>query len=182
VNSIGGEEKILAENLPIIAAHHVPVIALCMGQEGIPSTADERLRIAHRVLDAAVRAGVTENDVILDPLVMTVGADDQAARVTFETTRLLRREFPNNNITGGASNVSFGMPARSIVNAHFLSTAVSLGMNIPITDPTDPQLKYAMLCGNIFLGRDRKTREYLRHYRAVTPEEITPTEKRNPPV
>jgi len=182
VNSIGGEDKILAENLPIIANSHIPVIVLCMGQEGIPNNADDRLRIAHRVLDAAVRAGVAENDVILDPLVMTVGADDQAARVTLETTRRLRMEFPNNNITGGASNVSFGMPARPIINAHFLSTAVTLGMNIPITDPTDPQLKYAVLCGNIFLGGDRKTRNYMHHYRMVTPEQDPPAEQRNPQV
>jgi 5-methyltetrahydrofolate--homocysteine methyltransferase len=170
VNSIGGEDKILSENLPIIANHHVPVIVLCMGQEGIPANADDRLRIAHRVMDAAVRAGVAENDLILDPLVMTVGADDRAARVTLDTIRRLRSEFPNNNIAGGASNVSFGMPARPVINAHFLSVAVTLGMNIPITDPTDPQLKYAVLCGNIFLGEDHKTRNYMRHYRKITPE------------
>ncbi len=180
VNSIGGEDKILEENLPIIANFHVPVIVLCMGQEGIPDNADDRLRIAHKVLDAAVRAGVAENDLILDPLVMTVGADDQAARVALETTRGLRREFPNNNITGGASNVSFGMPARPIINAHFLSAAVTLGMNIPITDPTDPQLKFAVLCGNIFLGRDRKTRNYLRHYRMISPEQDPQVEHRVP--
>ena len=180
VNSIGGEDKILAENLPIIANAHVPVIVLCMGQAGIPTNPDDRLKIAHQVMDAAVRAGVAENDVILDPLVMTVGADDQAARITLETTRRLRLEFPNNNITGGTSNVSFGMPARPIINAHFLSTAVTLGMNIPITDPTNPQLKYAVLCGNIFLGRDHKTRNYMRHYRAVTPEENPQAEQRAP--
>jgi len=182
VNSIGGEDRILAENLPILANAHVPVIVLCMGQAGIPANADDRLRIAHQVLDAAVRAGVAENDVILDPLVMTVGAYDQAARVTLETTRRLRMEFPNNNITGGASNVSFGMPARPIINAHFLSTAVTLGMNIPITDPTDPQIKYAVLCGNIFLGGDRKTRNYLRHYRMITPEQEPTASPRNPQV
>jgi 5-methyltetrahydrofolate--homocysteine methyltransferase len=180
VNSIGGEDKILSENLPIIANAHVPVIVLCMGQEGIPANADDRLRIAHKVLDAAVRAGVAENDLILDPLVMTVGADDQAARVTLETTRRLRKEFPNNNITGGASNVSFGMPARPIINAHFLSAAVTQGMNIPITDPTDPQLKFAVLCGNIFLGSDRKTRNYLHQYRTITPGQNPEAEHRNP--
>jgi 5-methyltetrahydrofolate--homocysteine methyltransferase len=180
VNSIGGEDKILSENLPILANAHVPVIVLCMGQEGIPSNADDRLRIAHYVLNEAVRAGVAENDVILDPLVMTVGADDQAARVTLETTRRLRLEFPTNNIAGGASNVSFGMPDRPVLNAHFLSAAVTLGMNLPITDPTDPRLKYAVLCGNIFLGGDRKTRNYMRHYRMVTPEQDPPAQQRNP--
>lgn len=170
VNSIGGEEKILAENLPIVVAFGVPVIALCMGQEGIPHNAEDRLKIAHQVLEAAVRAGLAEQDVILDPLVMTVGADDQAARVTLETTRRLREEFPNNNIVGGTSNVSFGMPARPILNAHFLSAACLLGMNMTITDPTDSQLRFALLCGNIFLGRDQKTRTYMRYYRTVMPE------------
>lgn len=167
VNSIGGEDKILAENLPIIAAFGVPVIVLCMGQEGIPKNAEERLKVAYKVLNASVSAGVAENDVILDPLVMTVGADDQAARVALETTRRLRKEFPNNNITGGASNVSFGMPARPILNAHFLSAAFTVGMNMPITDPTDPNLRFALLSGNILLGRDRKTRTFMGYYRAT---------------
>lgn len=165
VNSISGEQKVLAEILPIIADFNVPVIALCMGQEGIPDKADDRLRIAHRVVDECVQAGVAEEDIILDPLVMTVGADDQAACVVLETTRRLREEFPKNNITGGASNVSFGMPARPVINAHFLSTAFSLGMNMPITDPTDPMLRFGLLSGNIFLGRDRKTRTYMSYYR-----------------
>jgi 5-methyltetrahydrofolate--homocysteine methyltransferase len=170
VNSIGGEEKILKENLPIVVDFKVPVIALCMGQEGIPNSAEERLKIAHLVLEAAVRAGVQEEDVILDPLVMTVGAGDQAACLALETTRRLREEFPMNNITGGTSNISFGMPARSVLNAHFLSTAFTLGMNLPITDPTDPQLRFALHCGNIFLGRDPKVKGFMRYYRVVTPE------------
>ncbi len=171
VNSIGGEDKILAENLPIIANFGVPVIVLCMGQEGIPTNADDRLRIVHQVVNTCVQAGVAEEDIILDPLVMTVGADDQAAKVVLETTRRLREEFPNNNITGGASNVSFGMPARNIINAYFLSVAFTLGMNMPITDPTDSQLQFGLLTGNIFLGRDKKTRTYMRYYRKITQEE-----------
>ena len=167
VNSIGGEKKILAENLPIVAEHKVPVIVLCMGQGGIPDNADDRLRIAHQVLNAVIQAGMDEVDVVFDPLVMTVGADDQAALVALETTRRLKDEFPNNNITGGASNISFGMPARTIINAHFLAVASALGMNMPITDPTNPQLRFGLLSGNIFLGRDRKTRDFMRYYRTA---------------
>jgi 5-methyltetrahydrofolate--homocysteine methyltransferase len=171
VNSIGGEDRILAQNLPILVAFGVPVIVLCMGQEGIPEGADGRLRVAHKVLNRAVKAGMKERDVIFDPLVMTVGADDQAARVALETTRCLRSEFPDNNITGGASNISFGMPARPILNAHFLSVAIALGMNMPITDPTRPALRLAFLSANIFLGRDRKTRTFMRYYRATKSEQ-----------
>jgi len=169
VNSIGGEPKVLAQNLPIVADFKVPVIVLCMGEAGIPDNPADRLQVAHQVFEAAVKAGVKEQDVVFDPLVMTVGADDQAAKVALETIRLLREEFPKNNITGGVSNLSFGMPARSILNAHFLSAAYTLGMNLPITDPTDPGLRFALLSGNIFLGRDRKTRDFMRYYRKVKP-------------
>ncbi|MDY6874634.1 MAG: dihydropteroate synthase [Chloroflexota bacterium] len=170
VNSIGGEKKILAENLPIVAEYGVPVIVLCMGQDGIPSTADERLKIANQVLEAAVQAGVKQEDVIFDPLVMTVGADDQAARVVLETVRRLRAEFPANSITGGASNVSFGMPARLTLNANFLAVAAVLGLNVPVTDPTRPELRFALLSADIFLGRDRRTRRYMKYYRSTRQE------------
>lgn len=165
VNSIGGEEKILSENLPIVAERNVPVVVLCMGQSGIPGDAQGRLEIAHMVMDACLKAGMDETSVVFDPLVMTVGADDQAARVALDTIRQLKIDFPANNITGGTSNVSFGMPARSLLNAHFLSVAYTMGLNMPITDPTDEELRFALLSANIFLGRDIKSRSFMRYYR-----------------
>jgi len=167
VNSISAEKKALTENLSIVAEHHVPVIALCMGQEGIPDSAEERLSVARRALEAAVQAGVGPGDVIFDPLVMTVGADDQAARVALETVRLLRATFPENSITGGASNVSFGMPARPMLNAHFLAAAAVLGMNVPVTDPTREEVRFALLAADVFLGRDRRSRRYMKYYRTT---------------
>jgi 5-methyltetrahydrofolate--homocysteine methyltransferase len=106
-----------------------------------------------------------EEDVIFDPLVMTVGADDQAARIVLETIRLLRSEFPNSNITGGASNISFGMPDRPAVSAGFLTVASVLGMNMPITDPTQVQLRSALLMADVFLGYDRRSRRYMQFLR-----------------
>lgn len=169
VNSIGGELKILAENLPIIASYNVPVIVLCMGQEGIPDNAEARLSIAHQVLNAAVKAGMKEEDIFFDPLVMTVGADDRAAIVALNTIQQLRKEFPHNNITGGASNVSFGMPNRETINASFLTTAAILGMNIPITDPTNKQLLAAIMLADVFRGCDRKKRRYMQFIRQNQP-------------
>jgi 5-methyltetrahydrofolate--homocysteine methyltransferase len=167
VNSISAERKALAEILPIVAERGLPVIALCMGQAGIPGTVDGRLACADQALEAAVQAGMGEEDVVFDPLVMTVGADDQAAWITLETIRRLRENFPANSITGGCSNVSFGMPARPALNASFLALALFLGMNLPITDPTEADLRFALLSANIFLGRDRRTRHYMRGYRAT---------------
>jgi 5-methyltetrahydrofolate--homocysteine methyltransferase len=165
VNSIGGEKKILAENLPIVADHRLPVIVLCMGQEGISNNAEGRLKVARQVLEEAVKAGIQEEDIIFDPLVLTVGADDQAARVALETIKRLRQEFPRNNITGGTSNVSFGMPDRPAINAAFLTAAAILGMNLPITDPTNIQLRATLLVADIFLGHDRRTKHFMQHMR-----------------
>jgi len=166
VNSIGGEESVLAECLPLIADHGAAVIVLCMGQGGIPPSAEERLKIADYVCNKAGKAGINEEDIFFDPLVMTVGADDQAARVALETTRLLRKSFPRSNITGGASNISFGMPDRRAINAQFLTAAVIMGMNIPIADPTDAATIRALKMADIFLGRDEKVKSYMRHYRS----------------
>jgi 5-methyltetrahydrofolate--homocysteine methyltransferase len=167
INSISAEKKALDEILPLVAERRLPVVALCMGQGGIPDTVDGRLQSAEQVIEAAVRAGIAEEDVVLDPLVMTVGADDQAARIALETVRRLRELFPANNVTGGTSNVSFGMPARPVLNAHFLAVASYLGMNLPITDPTDANLRFALSSATILLGRDKRTRNYMRLYRAT---------------
>jgi 5-methyltetrahydrofolate--homocysteine methyltransferase len=97
---------------------------------------------------------------------MSVGADDQAARVTMETIRRLRQEFPGHSLTGGASNISFGMPARVMLNASFIAVATVLGMNAPITDVTYPELRFALLAADIFLGQDKRTRRFVRHIRS----------------
>jgi len=166
VNSISGERAVLENILPIVAGSGLPVIALCIGPAGIPGSAGERVKVAHQILEAATRAGVKKEDVLFDPIVMSVGADDQAARVTLETIQRLRQEFPEHSITGGASNVSFGMPARAMLNASFIAVAAVLGMNVPITDVTYPELRFALLAADIFLGRDKRTRRFVRHLRS----------------
>jgi len=166
VNSISGEKAVLESYLPIIAERGLSVIALCIGPAGIPASAEERVKVAHEILEAAIRAGVKGEDVVFDPIVMSVGADDQAARVTLETIRRLRQEFPGHSITGGASNVSFGMPARAMLSASFIAVAAVLGMNVPITDVTYPELRFALLAADIFLGRDKRTRRFVRHLRS----------------
>ncbi len=165
VNSISGEKAVLENLLTIVAERGLPVIALCIGPAGIPGSAGERVKVAHQILEAAMRAGVKKEDVVFDPIVMSVGADDQAARVTLETIQRLRQEFPEHSITGGASNVSFGMPARAMLNASFIAVAAVLGMNVPITDITYPELRFALLAADVFLGRDKRTRRFVRHLR-----------------
>ncbi|MGQ9675620.1 MAG: dihydropteroate synthase [Chloroflexota bacterium] len=164
VNSVSGERKDLDELLPLIAERGLPMIALCMSDEGIPKDARTRIRIAHQICDAAAARGVALRDIIVDPLVMTVGADDQAGAVALETIRLIATEL-GTSITGGASNISFGLPERSRLGAAFLTLAIAAGMNCPITDPTDETLRYAILGADLVLGRDSYARAYLKYYR-----------------
>ena len=166
VNSISGEKAVLESILPIVAERGLPVIALCIGPAGIPGSAEERVKVAHQILEAAMRAGVKKEDLVFDPIVMSVGADDQTTRVTLETIQRLRQEFPGHSITGGASNISFGMPARARLNASFIAVAAVLGMNVPITDVTYPELRFALLAADIFLGQDKRTRRFVRHLRS----------------
>ncbi len=172
VNSISGEKAVLESILPIVAERGLPVIALCIGTGGIPGSAGERVKVAYQILDAAVRARVKSEDVVFDPIVMSVGADDQAARVTLETIRMLRQEFPGHSITGGASNISFGMPARAMLNASFIAVAAVLGMNVPITDVTYTELRFALLAADVFLGQDKRTRRFMRHLRSLKVSQI----------
>jgi len=165
VNSISGEKAVLESLLPIVGERGLPVIALCIGPAGIPGSAEERVKVANQIIEAAMRAGVRSEDVIFDPIVMSVGADDQAGRVTLETIQRLRKEFPGHSITGGASNISFGMPARTMLNASFIAVAAVLGMNVPITDVTHTELRFALLAADIFLGQDKRTQHFMRHIR-----------------
>lgn len=164
VNSVSGETKDLEHILPIVVDRGAAMIALCMGDQGIPTDAQARLRIAHQICQAATVRGVPLQDIVVDPLVMTVGADHQAGVVALETIRLIAAEL-GTNITGGASNVSFGLPERHRIGASFLPLAIAAGMNVPITDPTDDNLRYAILAADLVLGRDEYARNYLRFFR-----------------
>src|SRR5512147_2447851 len=118
VNSVNGEEKQLSTILPIVKDRGAAVIGLTIDDEGIPATAEKRLAAAGIVIERAAKIGIPIEDIIIDPLVMTVGADSNAASITLETIRLVREKF-GSNINLGASNVSFGLPDRPTVNSAF---------------------------------------------------------------
>ena len=134
VNSVNGEEKSLRRVLPLVKDRGAAVIGLTMDDNGIPATAEERLAVAARIIERATAMGIPIEDIIIDPLVLTVGADSKAAAVTLETIRLLRQEF-GVNINLGASNVSFGLPDRHTINQAFLALAIGQGATCMITDP-----------------------------------------------
>ncbi len=129
INSVSGEERKLDSVLPLVKEHGAAVIGLTMDDNGIPKTPEERLSVAEKILERAARMGISSDDVIIDPLVLTVGSDNKAALVTLQTVELLRKEF-GVNINLGASNVSFGLPERPTINCSFPDSCHSNGCHM----------------------------------------------------
>ena len=164
VNSVNGEEKQLATVLPIVKARGAAVIGLCIGDEGIPPTAEGRLAAAAKIIERAVKIGIPIEDIIIDPLVMTVGHSSSAATITLKTIELIVKEF-GVNISLGASNVSFGLPDRHSVNAAMLSLAMQAGTTCSITDPI--KLGSSIRATDLLLGKDANSMRYLKYFRAT---------------
>jgi 5-methyltetrahydrofolate--homocysteine methyltransferase len=164
VNSVSGEEKRLMNVLPLVKEHGAAVIGLTMDDNGIPKTAEERVAVAEKIIERAVKMGIPVDDIVIDPLVLTVGSDSQAALVTLQTIDLVRKEF-GVNINLGASNVSFGLPDRLSVNQAFLALAIQLGATCSITDPT--KLGATIKAADLLLGRDDNSLRYIKYFRAT---------------
>jgi 5-methyltetrahydrofolate--homocysteine methyltransferase len=164
INSVNGEEKKLNTILPLVKEHGAAVIGLAMDDKGIPPTAEERVAIAEKILESAVKIGIPVEDVIIDPLVLTVGSDSKAASVTLQTISLIHQTLAV-NINIGASNVSFGLPDRGIINQAFLSLCVQAGATCAITDPI--KFGQAVKATDLLLGRDNNSIRYLKYYRTV---------------
>ncbi len=164
VNSVNGEEKQLASVLPIVKERGAAVIGLTIGDEGIPATPEGRLAAAGKIIERATKMGIPIEDIIIDPLVMTVGHNSSAALVTLKTIELIRNEF-GVNMSLGASNVSFGLPDRHSVNAALLSLAMQAGATCSITDPI--KLGSSIRATDLLLGRDANSMRYLKYFRAT---------------
>jgi 5-methyltetrahydrofolate--homocysteine methyltransferase len=164
VNSVNGEEKQLATVLPIVRDRQAAVIGLTIGEDGIPATPEGRLAAAGTIIERAAKMGIPVEDIIIDPLVMTVGHNSNAALVTLETIRLVKKEY-GVNISLGASNVSFGLPDRHSVNSAFLALAIQAGATCSITDPI--KLGSAIKAMDLLLGRDANSMRYLKYFRAT---------------
>ena len=162
VNSVNGPEERLATLLPLVKEHGAAVIGLTMDGEGIPRTADRRVAIAGLIIERAQKLGIPPEDIIIDPLALTVAADGKAALVTLETARRIRDEFGVNQ-TLGASNVSFGLPERDVVNWAFLTLCLQAGVTCPVVHTE--KVRPAILATDLLLGRDDYSMRYLKDYK-----------------
>jgi 5-methyltetrahydrofolate--homocysteine methyltransferase len=151
INSVSGEEKSLNIFFSIAKEYNAAIIGLAMDDDGITNDPEKRLNIAERILERAVRAGIKEADVIIDPLAMAVSADSKACVLTLETIRLVSQKL-GLNITMGASNISFGLPDREALNSAFISLAIFNGLTCPIANPD--KITAAVRATDLVLGRD----------------------------
>lgn len=162
VNSVNGEEASLKRVLPLVAEYGTAVIGLAMDEKGIPPTAQDRLAVAQKIVDRAEALGIPRENILIDCLALTVGADAQAGLVTLEAIRLVREEL-GVNLALGASNVSFGLPDREILNGAFLAMAIDRGLNCPIVDAA--KVRSYILAADLALGRDEYSMRYLKGFR-----------------
>jgi 5-methyltetrahydrofolate--homocysteine methyltransferase len=164
VNSVTAEDERLEEILPLVARHGAAVIGLANDETGIPETPQKRLECATRIVHAAQDHGIAVEDVVIDPLAMTVGADTEAVTITLETIRLIRREL-GVNMCLGASNVSFGLPQRHVLNAAFLPMAMAAGLTSAIMS-TAPVCVEAVRAADLLLGHDPWGASWIAAHRA----------------
>jgi 5-methyltetrahydrofolate--homocysteine methyltransferase len=163
VNSVNGKQESLQAILPLVRERGASVIGLTMDEQGIPKDADGRVKIAARILEAAAKLGIPAEDVIIDPLVLTVGAESLAGVVTLQTIECVRQEFEV-NINVGASNVSFGLPERDTVNAAFLALTIEAGATCAITDPI--KFTRVLRAVDLLRGKDAYAARYVKYCRA----------------
>ena len=169
VNSVTAEDERMDRILPLVKKHGAAVIGMANDETGISMVPEERLAIARRIVDRAAEYGIPREDVIIDPIAMTVAADPTCGLITLETMRLIRNEL-GNNMTCGASNVSFGLPDRATVNAAFLPLAMHAGLTCAITNPLVPEVRRAVLAGDLLLGHDEYAMRWIARYRAEQAE------------
>ena len=168
VNSVTGEEDRLEAILPLIKKYDVPVIAISNDESGISENPDVRFAVAKKIVERAMDYGIKPHDVIVDPLVMPIGAMGTAGRQVFALVRRLREELKVNT-SCGASNISFGLPHRHGINAGFLPMAIACGMTSAIMNPLRPQEIEAVRAANVLMGTDQDCATWIRSYRDHAP-------------
>ena len=169
INSTTGEAATLDSILPLTAEYGSAVIGLANDESGIPETPEGRFEVAAMILDRAVAAGIAREDVVIDGLTLTVGADQSAAWTTMTVTERVSRELGLNTISG-ASNVSFGLPDRRGLNPTFLAMMVARGLNSAITNPLHPEIRDAVLATDLFMNRDPHAMGWIKASRAKAKE------------
>lgn len=170
VNSVTGEEDRLEAILPLVAKYNVPVVAISNDETGISEDPDVRFLVAKKIVERASDYGIKPADIVVDPLVMPIGAMGTAGTQVFHLVRRLRTELKVNT-TCGASNVSFGMPNRRVLTGYFLAMAASHGLTSAIMNPLHDEDMHAVMAANVLNGIDAHCLSWIRRFRQAAPPE-----------
>ena len=166
INSVNAEEASLKRLLPVAREYGAAIIGLVLDDDGISNDPEKRLWIAEKIIDSAVRTGIKEEDVIIDPMAMAVSADPNACRVTLETIKLVHDRL-GHNITQGASNISFGLPNRGNINNAYMAMSIMYGLTCPIANPE--KITGLVRAADLVLARDEYAIRFIEHYQSTLP-------------
>jgi 5-methyltetrahydrofolate--homocysteine methyltransferase len=164
VNSVTGEEERLEVVLPLVKKYGAAVIGISNDETGISEDPDVRFAVAKKIVERALDYGIPRQDVIIDPLVMPIGALRYAGRQAFHIMRRCVEELKVNTCCG-ASNVSFGLPHRAALNAHFVSMAIAAGLTSAITNPLESEIKQGIMVADVMMGNDENCSNWIMTHR-----------------
>lgn len=164
INSTTAEESMMQRVFPLAKQFGAAVIGVITDENGIPPTPEARLAVARKLVQRAGDYGIPPEDIIIDCLALTVGADHNAGRITLDSLALVRDEL-GVNLNLGASNVSFGLPDRKIINVAYLALAIARGLTVAITDPTVPEIQTTLLACDLLMGRDEYAMRWIKAFR-----------------
>ena len=165
VNSVTAEAKSLRNVLPLIKGYGAAVIGLCSGDSGIPETAEDRLRNTDMIMDEAAKLGIPAEDIVIDCLVLTLGAKWEAGKIAIDAIAMIVEKY-GVNITMGASNISFGLPDREHLTSFFMAMAAIAGLSCPICNPLKQQEVIALQAADLVLARDQYGMNWIKSFRA----------------
>ena len=169
VNSVTGEEDRLETVLPLVKKHGAAVVAISNDETGISEDPDVRFEVAKKIVERASDYGIPASDVVVDPLMMPIGALNDAGTAAFKLLHRLHTELKVNT-TGGASNVSFGLPHRNGLNGAFISMAIASGLTSAITNPLHTEVTTAIMGADVMMGHDPNCTRWIQKFREPSPE------------
>lgn len=165
INSITDEAARIEEILPLVVKYKAKVVALCMDDKGMPETVDDRMGVVNSLYKKLTEAGVSEDDIYFDPLIMPVSSVSSQGKAVLETIKLVKEQYPNVHLTCGLSNISYGLPNRKLINRAFTIQTMTMGMDSYILNPTDKAMMGFIHVSKVLLGEDANCRKYLTAHR-----------------
>ncbi|MFH1409963.1 MAG: methyltetrahydrofolate cobalamin methyltransferase [Patescibacteria group bacterium] len=166
INSISLEKERYEKLMPIIAGTDMRVIALCMSDEGMPQTVDDRLKIADKLVNGLVQNNVSIENIFVDPLVQPLSVNDLFGLEFLNAIELIMKRFEGVHTACGLSNISYGLPARKFMNQTFMAMAIAKGLDGAIVNPLDKKMMANIIAAEALVGKDNFCTDYLKAYRA----------------